>query len=158
VVVASIEQQSAWVRRAEMSAVITSLAEIRERAEAVSEAVAQLADAAIEANTAQVPEGVARPAILARIASSFDVPVLLAAIDAVLNLADELDTEDGYDAEAEPDLGYPASRGDRIRRTITQALPKADDPKGATDICPLHHDLSPFPLVKRYNRGVGPAA
>lgn len=59
---------------------------IRERAEAVNKAVAQLADAAIEASATQVPEVAARPAILARLASSFDVPALLAAVEAALKL------------------------------------------------------------------------
>lgn len=54
--------------------------------------------------------------------SARDVPRLVAAIDAALRLASELDAEDGYDASDGEALGEVISRGDRIREAITTAL------------------------------------
>jgi hypothetical protein len=51
--------------------------------------------------------------------SQADVPLLLAAVEAVLKLAGEFNVEDGH----YPDPGDPpVSRGDRIRETITAKL------------------------------------
>ena len=49
------------------------------------------------------------------------IPALLAAVEVVLELADELDIEDGYTPL--PTLPRPVSRGDRIRAAISRELP-----------------------------------
>src|ERR1035438_10779758 len=49
------------------------------------------------------------------------IPALLAMVEAVLELADELDTEDGYTPL--PALPRPVSRGDKIRAAICRELP-----------------------------------
>jgi hypothetical protein len=108
------------------------LEKIRERAEAASETSAQLADAAIEAAGTDVPEVAARPAILARLASSFDVPPLLAALEAVLKLADnarsvreeyEVDTDSFRDTAWNLD---PA----KVCEAITDALTGKENSNG----------------------------
>jgi hypothetical protein len=47
---------------------------------------------------------------------------LLAAVERVLALAGEFDTEDGTTPEDAQILGRPVSRGDRIREAITREL------------------------------------
>lgn len=105
---------------------VSALDGIRERADAVSKAVAQLADAAIDAGAAQVPEVAARPAILARLASSFDVPCLLKAVGAALAFHEEFDGTCGSCLDVYGDrIDWPCEE----YRAITAALAgkEADD-------------------------------
>jgi hypothetical protein len=83
------------------------LAGIRERSQRASAAGAFSARGAY-------PEAISR--------SAADVPRLLAAVEAVLALAGEFDTEDGTTPEDAQILGRPVSRGDRIRQAITREL------------------------------------
>ena len=103
------------------------LAPIRERADAVDEATAQLVDAAIKAATTDVPEVAARPAILARLASSFDVPALLKIADAALKLADDLTPQAPSASALEEDRTWIRQEcADMIRAAITAALTEGE--------------------------------
>lgn len=66
--------------------------------------------------------------ILLYLDSSDDVPDLLAAVEAVLELAADFDAEDGHGADEAKLVGHPISRGDRLREAIFRALAGKENP------------------------------
>jgi hypothetical protein len=79
--------------------------------------------------------------------SSDDVPDLLAAVEAVLELAAEFDAEDGHAADEAKLVGHPISRGDRLREAIFRALAARRTPMP---------DTIPRPRSNLPGRGTGP--
>jgi hypothetical protein len=66
--------------------------------------------------------------ILLYLDSSDDVPDLLAAVEAVLELAADFDAEDGHGADEAKLVGHSISRGDRLREAIFRALAGKENP------------------------------